>query len=1599
MADESKDDTSYASSGSASPLKRGRRPPKPTKDKGRPKPAKREKPKFNPKGGRKAPAKKPMPPVPETKAAPPIPPKKPQLTVRVVGPDMRPSSGGSYDSRPGSSDSFRPSSAGTYDSRPSSGGSDYSERSMTPEEDDQNDDAGGFFDSHASTASGTIEDELPFEERPMSPTYYDDDSYEYDDDRPESPYSDDGDYEDEDLWHRRSFGFRPMTPVAEGSESGWSSPASSRPNTGSPYRSRGSLGSPSGSDASPLEEPFFHQESVQTSLPEDTSLQTTSLAEELGGEGEVLLHDGDTFPGASPLDDSSLAFSIASPEPEAEAPAPAPNEESSWESYTNTTPTLKEDSLTTVDESGSLERKSLDTVSVLTEPKEETKEQILDGEESDETATPRDDPNADEPKVSERIEKEAQEKAKEAETAAIKAQDALRYEQEKRELVEVEICILSARDLRGADIGVFSSKSDPYVKGHTLSSKTTPELIGKTSWKSQTLNPRWSGKDDVLRVTFDLMSDAFQGVRLGVWDYDVGGDDALGMVTLSREELLEPRLQPLEKALVPHPDSPPEKRALTTGHLTVRIHVAGVVAIFVDCAKHLLAADGALGGASDPYAVAKWVGHNSRKLSQTRTISDSLSPDWNHAFLVPIPLIRPVHGGFVQVSVWDDDYFGSDDFLGQVHLDGSFIVRQRTMAKVVKPLQPRKKGEAVQGTIQLRVFCPPGIMDLCQKNTAFITSKTQTNNTLPRCHVRLKILRADGLRKADCFATCAGDPYAVVFRDGHKLGRTPSCDSTTHPVWEEKNLFRLTDIPTKVVDKGHPDYFEPKSSSWFRRRRPKKEDVSDSDDDAAPAVAAGEADPETSRALKLQADKLAAESAGRGEPSVDVHIELFDDDAVSKDFLGFTRVTWKELMTPGVKKLKLKERPGYKGGKSQRYSAQGVVVIKITHEVIVHARAYEASHLPQRDVFDVPDAYCLFKWGREVLGKSSTASNQLDPLWYGPEKPASFSVPLDPEEDEILFDFLHVEIWEEDLLSQDDFLGLVSVSRLDAAFPSPGVPHYLTRRPGMSEDPAPQGYAELNLRASYIPFGVAEPKKAQRIQYMPLVEHGGQQPPEAEVTVHILRAGNLLRTDLIGGADPFVIVRRNGKVIGQTKTKFDTLTPHWKDEHFLVQVPLNHKGLPCERVEVRLEVWDQDLFSKTLMGLVRLGADDLCTDSVIRRYALQPECPSQRFLRDPKNVNPKLGWLEVRCAVCGCLQLCVNQADEIRAADPSGTSDPYVKVKWAAVGCRTVGRCAPEKRTLNPRWNFTLNLSVPLTQPDSLFAAVLVEVWDHDFLGDDFLGLVAIDPAELVTAAETGGLVTRRLLDKDANGRKKRQAHGTLSFKVEQSVAICNLRRRLCKKVMQAQTANRLDGCWVKFCVTKCTNLKNKKGFLNRKVNFMLPDPYVSVRLQKKRLGRTSTRPNTLNPVWTNKNDKETFTLKNVPTYAKETQGTSASEYVVTLNVFDDDVGRDRPMGSATMHWEELMCEGEHCLKMHGQRNDAYHKREMHFLKFHKSVTQRGFLQFLNFNFGKMASPRGHATSTQSLGPSESLRSVATPSFDAGRAWRSTSVERSRASP
>ena len=89
--------------------------------------------------------------------------------------------------------------------------------------------------------------------------------------------------------------------------------------------------------------------------------------------------------------------------------------------------------------------------------------------------------------------------------------------------------------------------------------------------------------------------------------------------------------------------------------------------------------------------------------------------------------------------------------------------------------------------------------------------------------------------------------------------------------------------------------------------------------------------------------------------------------------------------------------------------------------MIVHARAYEASHLPQRDVFDVLDwAHMVFKWGRVVVGGRSTASNQLDPLWYQSWKNVVASL-VEEREGVRSRRFFGVEIGEEEA-SQDEGL-------------------------------------------------------------------------------------------------------------------------------------------------------------------------------------------------------------------------------------------------------------------------------------------------------------------------------------------------------------------------------------------------------------------------------------------------------------------------------------------------------------------------------------------------------------------------------------------------
>ena len=83
----------------------------------------------------------------------------------------------------------------------------------------------------------------------------------------------------------------------------------------------------------------------------------------------------------------------------------------------------------------------------------------------------------------------------------------------------------------------------------------------------------------------------------------------------------------------------------------------------------------------------------------------------------------------------------------------------------------------------------------------------------------------------------------------------------------------------------------------------------------------------------------------------------------------------------------------------------------------------------------------------------------------------------------------------------------------------------------------------------------------------------------------------------------------------------------------------------------------------------------------------------------------------------------VLHANELRAADVNGSSDPMCKVKLGPFKART----RVVKKTLEPEWNETF---IFVLEPDSLalmggVPMLVFEVWDHNVLARDyFLGEV-----------------------------------------------------------------------------------------------------------------------------------------------------------------------------------------------------------------------------------------------------------------------------------
>ncbi len=87
------------------------------------------------------------------------------------------------------------------------------------------------------------------------------------------------------------------------------------------------------------------------------------------------------------------------------------------------------------------------------------------------------------------------------------------------------------------------------------------------------------------------------------------------------------------------------------------------------------------------------------------------------------------------------------------------------------------------------------------------------------------------------------------------------------------------------------------------------------------------------------------------------------------------------------------------------------------------------------------------------------------------------------------------------------------------------------------------------------------------------------------------------------------------------------------------------------------------------------------------------------------------------------MRLNIHRAENLAAADKTGTSDPLVKVYWHH---KKVYTTAVKKMTLNPTWEETYDITIDY-ETSMQYGQIRFEVYDRDLIGkDDFLGRVAI---------------------------------------------------------------------------------------------------------------------------------------------------------------------------------------------------------------------------------------------------------------------------------
>jgi synaptotagmin-like protein len=239
---------------------------------------------------------------------------------------------------------------------------------------------------------------------------------------------------------------------------------------------------------------------------------------------------------------------------------------------------------------------------------------------------------------------------------------------------QFEINIKHCRDLAAAD--PKRNRSDPYVKVYLLPDKSKAGKR-KTRVKKHTMNPIF---DEVLKYSLPLEELNSRTLWLSVWHSDMfGRNNFLGEVQLPLENMIfddpSPKLYPLQERTEPLDDTMcvSNKGEIIVGLKCVppdpnsKKRTKGTFLLLVKDAKNLQAIKS--NGSSDPFCKSYLLPDKGRSSKQkTNVARKTCNPNWNQTLTYRDVSPEELAERSLELTVWDHDRLGSNEFLGGVRL-------------------------------------------------------------------------------------------------------------------------------------------------------------------------------------------------------------------------------------------------------------------------------------------------------------------------------------------------------------------------------------------------------------------------------------------------------------------------------------------------------------------------------------------------------------------------------------------------------------------------------------------------------------------------------------------------------------------------------------------------------------------------------------------------------------------------------------------------------------------------------------------------------------------------------------------------------------------